>query len=135
MIANHQKWWILSVAACGVLLATIDGSIVNIALPTLSEFFGTSIQNAALVTISYLMIITATLVIFGKLSDHYGQKLVFISGLAVFTISSFLCALSPNINLLIFFRSLQGFGGAMIMSNTPAIVTNAFPGKTAFTVT
>ena len=126
-IESGHKWWVLSVAAAGVLLATIDASIVNIALPTITDYFHTTVRTTAWVTISYLLIITAFLLIFGRLSDFYGQKLVFISGMSIFTIGSGLCALSPHISLLIAFRAFQGLGAAMIMSNTPAIVTNAFP--------
>jgi EmrB/QacA subfamily drug resistance transporter len=118
---------VLAVAATGVLLATIDASIVNITLPTLSDHFGTSVRTTAWVTISYMMVVTAFLLIFGKLSDVFGQKLIFTSGMIVFTLGSGLCALSAGIGWLIGFRVLQGLGAAMIMSNTPAIVTNAFP--------
>ena len=116
-------------AAAGVLLATIDASIVNIALPTISDHFETSVHTTAWVTISYLLVVTAFLLVFGRLSDVYGQKLVFISGMIFFTVGSGLCILSANIGQLIAFRAFQGFGAAMIMSNTPAIVTNAFPAE------
>jgi len=110
-----------------VLLATIDASVVNVALPTIADYFQTTVRTTAWVTISYLLVVTAFLLIFGRLSDFYGQKLVFISGMAFFTIGSALCALSDIISQLIAFRAFQGLGAAMIMSNTPAIVTNAFP--------
>jgi EmrB/QacA subfamily drug resistance transporter len=74
-----------------------------------------------------MLVVTAMLLVFGRLSDVFGTKLVFILGMVVFTISSGLCAFSPSISYLIGFRALQGFGAAMIMSNTPVIVTNAFP--------
>ncbi len=124
---TSRKWWILSVAATGVLLSTIDASIVNIALPTISDYFHTSVQATAWVTISYLLVITALLLVFGRLSDIFGQKLIFTGGLAVFTIGSGLCAISGNITQLVIFRLVQGVGAAMIVSNTSAIVTNAFP--------
>ena len=126
---SGHKWWVLAVAAAGVLLATIDASIVNIALPTISDKFQATVKTTAWVTISYLLVVTAFLLIFGRLSDIFGQKLVFISGMVVFTMGSGLCALSQSIVQLIGFRVLQGLGAAMIMSNTPAIVTNAFPSE------
>jgi EmrB/QacA subfamily drug resistance transporter len=125
--ADSRKWWILSVASAGVLLATIDASIVNIALPTLSEYFNASVRVTAWVTISYMLVITAFLLIFGRLSDIYGTKPVFILGMVLFTAGSALCAIPANIGQLIAFRLFQGFGAAMIMSNTTAIVTSAFP--------
>ncbi|OGC89585.1 MAG: hypothetical protein A2W25_14580 [candidate division Zixibacteria bacterium RBG_16_53_22] len=127
MNENSRKWWILSVAAAGVLLSTIDASIVNIALPTIGNYFKASVQSTAWATISYLLVITALLLVFGRLSDIYGQKLIFTGGLLVFTVGSSLCAMSQNITQLVIFRSIQGVGAAMIVSNTSAIVTNAFP--------
>jgi EmrB/QacA subfamily drug resistance transporter len=126
---EKKKWWILSVASAGVLLATIDASIVNIALPTLSDYFAISVRVIAWVTISYMLIITAFLLVFGRLSDIFGNKPVFVLGMAIFTVGSALCALSVNVGQLIAFRIFQGFGAAMIMSNTAAIVTSAFPPK------
>ena len=127
MDSSKRKWWILSVAAAGVLLSTVDASIVNIALPTIGEQFGTSVATTAWVTISYLLVITALLLVFGRLSDLYGQKKIFVGGLIVFTLGSGLCAIAAGIAQLIIFRSIQGIGAAMIVSNTSAIVTNAFP--------
>ena len=127
MNESKRKWWILSVAAAGVLLSTIDASIVNIALPTIGEQFNTSVQTTAWVTISYLLVITATLLVFGKLSDLFGQKLIFLSGLIIFTIGSGLCAISQGIASIVIYRLIQGIGASMIVSNTSAIVTNAFP--------
>lgn len=110
-----------------MFLSTLDASIVNIALPTISDFFKASVQTTAWVTISYLLVITALLLVFGRLSDVYGQKLVFMTGLLIFTAGSGICAIAGNIAELIIFRSIQGIGAAMIVSNTAAIVTNAFP--------
>ncbi len=78
-------------------------------------------------TMSYLIVITTFLLIFGKLSDIIGQKIIFTIGLAVFTVSSLLCSLSASMMQLIIFRAVQGLGASMIISNTTAIVTNAFP--------
>jgi EmrB/QacA subfamily drug resistance transporter len=127
VIGGNRKWWILSVSAMGVFLSTLDASIVNIALPTIGDHFNASVQATAWVTISYLLVITALLLIFGRLSDLYGQKLIFSGGLFLFTLGSGLCAVSTNLMQLVLFRSLQGVGAAMIVSNTSAIVTNAFP--------
>jgi EmrB/QacA subfamily drug resistance transporter len=127
MQRHDRKWWILAVSAAGVLISTIDASIVNIALPTIGDYFSASVQATAWITIAYLLVITATLLIFGRLSDIYGQKLIFTSGLFIFTLGSGLCAISGTITQLIIFRVIQGIGAAMIVSNTSAIVTNAFP--------
>jgi EmrB/QacA subfamily drug resistance transporter len=129
MNENRRKWWILSVSGAGVFLSTLDASIVNIALPTISDHFKASVQSTAWVTISYLLVITALLLMFGRLSDIYGHKPIFAGGLLIFAVGSGLCAFSSGIIELVLFRSLQGIGAAMIVSNTSAIVTNAFPSE------
>ncbi|GFO98136.1 EmrB/QacA subfamily drug resistance transporter [groundwater metagenome] len=121
------KWRAMFVVSVGVFMATLDGSIVNIALPTLTRYFNTDIATIVWVIVSYLLTITALLLTLGRLSDMYGKKPVFTAGLAIFTIGSALCSLSASVVQLIAFRMVQGVGAAMIMANGPAIITGAFP--------
>lgn len=121
------KWRAMFVVSVGVFMATIDGSIVNLALRTLTRYFNTDIATITWVVISYLLTITALLLTLGKLSDMYGKKPVFATGLAIFTIGSALCSFSASVMQLIVFRMVQGVGAAMIMANGSAIITGAFP--------
>ncbi len=121
------KWRAMFVVSVGVFMATLDGSIVNIALPTLTRYFNTDIATIEWVILSYLLTITALLLTLGRLSDMYGKKPVFAAGLAIFTIGSALCSFSASELQLIAFRMVQGVGAAMIMANGPAIITGAFP--------
>lgn len=121
------KWRAMFVVSIGVFMATLDGSIVNIALPTLTSYFKTDIATIEWVILSYLLTITALLLTLGRLSDMYGKKPVFAAGLAIFTIGSALCSFSSTEIQLIAFRMVQGIGAAMIMANGPAIITGAFP--------
>lgn len=111
----------------GIFMATLDGSIVNIALPTLTRLFDTDIPTVSWVILSYLLTITTFLLTLGRLSDMYGRKKVFAGGLLVFSFGSALCSLSTSVGQLIAFRVVQGFGAAMIMATSTAIVTYAFP--------
>jgi len=123
----EYKWRAMFVVSVGVFMATIDGSIVNLALHTLTKYFNTDIATITWVIISYLLTITALLLTLGRLSDMYGKKPVFTAGLAIFTIGSGLCSFSASVMQLIVFRMVQGVGAAMIMANGPAIITAAFP--------
>lgn len=120
------KWRAMFVVSIGVFMATLDGSIVNIALPTLTKYFNTDISTIVWVILSYMLTITALLLTLGRLSDMYGKKPVFAGGIAIFTIGSALCSFSTSEIELIAFRMVQGVGAAMIMANGPAIITSAF---------
>src|SRR3954469_20724942 len=86
-----RKWWVLTAVACGTFMATLDSSIVNIALPTLTKELGTDLSRIKWVVIVYLLVITSLLLPFGRLSDQYGRKKIFQIGFGVFTLSSLLC--------------------------------------------
>lgn len=108
-------------------MATLDSSIVNVALPSITVSFRTGLAYSRWVVIAYLFSITGLLLFFGKLADVIGRKIVFNLGFVIFTLGSLLCGLAQNIGQLIAFRGVQGFGAAMVMANGPAIITAAFP--------
>lgn len=124
---HSYKWRAMSVVSIGVFMATLDGSIVNIALPTLTRYFNADISVIEWVILAYLLSITTLLLAFGRLSDMFGRKKIFSAGLFVFTIGSGLCGISATELQLIASRVVQGVGAAMIMANGPAIITEAFP--------
>jgi EmrB/QacA subfamily drug resistance transporter len=111
----------------GVFLATIDGSIVNISLPTLVSSFQTDFALVQWVVLSYLLTVTTLMLGIGRLADIYGKKPIYTAGFIVFTVGSVLCGLSPTIYTLIGFRVVQAIGAAMIMALGMGIVTEAFP--------
>ena len=121
------KWKAMLTVSIAIFMATLDGSIVNIALPTLTRLFDTDIPTVSWVILSYLLTITTLLLTLGRLSDMYGRKKVFAAGLLVFSFGSGLCSLSTTVGQLIAFRIVQGIGAAMIMATSTAIVTYAFP--------
>lgn len=121
------KWQAMIVVSIGVFMATLDGSIVNISLPTLAKYYNTDITTIEWVILSYLLTISVLLLTLGRLSDMYGKKPLFSLGLLIFTIGSALCGLSATEGQLIAFRAVQGIGAAMIMANGPAIITQVFP--------
>jgi len=124
-----RKSWVLMTVACGTFMATLDSSIVNIALPTLTKALSTDLRSIKWVVIVYLLTITCTLLPFGRLSDLYGRQRVFQSGFLIFIVGSALCGASTDLTYLILSRIFQGMGASMLMANGPAIITAAFERK------
>jgi EmrB/QacA subfamily drug resistance transporter len=120
-----NKWLILANVAFGVLMATLDGSIVNIALPTIKTELqaGNSVQW---IVISYFLTTTSTLLIMGRISDIIGSKPVYVSGFIIFTLGSLLCGVAPGIWYLTAFRVVQGIGASMLFAVGPVIIANVF---------
>jgi EmrB/QacA subfamily drug resistance transporter len=124
---RSRKWFVLSAVGAGVFLATIDGSIVNIALPTLVDELQTTFPVIQWVVLAYLLCVTTLMLSIGRLADMIGKKMIYASGFVVFTIGSTLCGLAPTVTWLIAFRVLQAVGAAMVMALGTAIITEAFP--------
>ncbi|MGD8466739.1 MAG: DHA2 family efflux MFS transporter permease subunit [Anaerolineae bacterium] len=122
-----RKWYVMAAVAMGIFLATIDGSIVNVALPTLTREFGAEFAVVQWVVLAYLLAVTTLMLSVGRLGDMIGKKPLYATGFVVFTAGSVLCGLSPTIYWLIGFRVLQAIGAAMMMALGMAIVTEAFP--------
>ena len=122
-----RKWYIMAAVAMGVFLSTIDGSIVNVALPTLVKAYGTDFAVVQLVVLSYLLTVTTLMLSMWRLADMIGKKPLYAAGFVIFTVGSVLCGLSPTLYCLIGFRVLQAVGSAMMMALGLAIVTEAFP--------
>ena len=108
-------------------MSKLDVYIVNISLPSIALYFGTTASVVARTVLAYLIVGTSTLLFFGKLGDRFGQKKVFIAGYAVFTFGSLLCGISPNMNILVTSRLVQGLGAAMLISAAYAIIPKYLP--------
>jgi MFS family permease len=100
-------------------------SIVNIANPTIIKSFQVSVGMGSLVILAYMLTISALILFMGKLGDRYGFHPLFITGLVVFGIGSFLCGIAPDIYFLIGSRILQATGAAMFSAIGPAIITGS----------
>jgi EmrB/QacA subfamily drug resistance transporter len=126
-IDYSRKWLIMAAVAMGVFLATIDSSIVNVALPTFVRELNTNFATVQWVVLAYLLTIATLLLSVGRLADMRGKKTIYLIGFIVFTTGSALCGLSPNIYMLIGARVLQAIGSSAILALGMAIVTEAFP--------
>ncbi|WCK69294.1 MFS transporter (plasmid) [Agrobacterium tumefaciens] len=105
-----------------MLLASLGTSIANIALPALVDAFAAPFLQVQAVVVAYLAAMTVSVVIAGRLGDSRGLKPMLVVGLAVFAIASLLCAIAPNLSLLIGARALQGVGAAFLMTLAMALM-------------
>ncbi|MCP1225738.1 MFS transporter [Sebaldella sp. S0638] len=125
--SHKNKWIILITVLLLIFMSTLDGSIVNVALPALSRELGVSNRAVSWVVSSYLITICTVILIFGKLGDLAGKTRVFRYGVLVFTFGSFLCGFSSSLTMLIFSRALQAVGAAAAMATSQGIITQTFP--------
>ena len=126
-IDYHRKWYVMAAIAIGIFMATIDGSIVNVALPTLVKDLNTNLSIIQWVVLVYLLTLSTLLLSVGRLADIKGKKRIYTSGFVIFTLGSLFCGLSSNVNWLIISRVIQAAGATMIIALGTAIVTEAFP--------
>ena len=125
-----RRWLVLSAVSVGTFMATLDGSIVNIALPSMAHAFSIDLAAVEWVVVAYLLVVGSLLLPFGRLGEVVSFRRVYLAGFAVFTAASVLCAAAPGIGALVGFRALQGVGAAMLMAMGPAIVARTFgPGE------
>lgn len=126
---RSYKWFVLLITSVGAMMAPLDGSIVGVALPSMTKSLGMNYVSVIWVPAAYLVTLAVSLLIIGRLSDSRGRRPIFISGLAIFIFGSFLCSVAQNGAELILFRILQGVGCACMAATATAIVSDVFPGK------
>ncbi len=123
---KENKAIIMFSVLSGLFLAALDQTIVSTALPKIAASLG-GVDILSWVVSAYLLSSTATVIIYGKLSDIYGRKKLFILGILIFLAGSVLCGVSNSIIYLIIFRFIQGIGGGAIFANSMAIIGDLFP--------
>ena len=124
---HKKRWIILLTTVLLTFMATLDGSIVNVALPVMAQKLSVSMASIEWVVTSYLIVIVGTILIFGRLADIIGKTTVFKLGIIIFTIGSLTCGLSDSLIMLVFSRGLQAIGAAGTMATSQGIITHVFP--------
>jgi EmrB/QacA subfamily drug resistance transporter len=119
----------LTLVACilGSGIALLDGSVVNVALPTIQRALGGGLAGQQWVSNAYLLTLGSLILVGGSLGDLYGERRVFALGVAGFGAASLLCALAPSIGVLIACRALQGVAGALLTPSSLAVIVATFP--------
>lgn len=124
---HRKRYRFLLVGALAAFIGTLDASIVNVSLPTLSRTFGVPVGVVAWVVLAYALTITATLLLVSRLTVKKGYRFTYSIGFTFFTLGSLFCAGSVSIWQLILARVIQGIGASFLMAVGPALVTRSFP--------
>ncbi len=125
---TKKEWLVLVAAVLGSGIAFLDGTVVNVAIPTIQKFFATDLGSVLWVVNAFSLMEACLLLVSGSLSDRLGRKRLFVSGMVLFVISSIACGFSNSIGILIVFRAMQGVGSAMMIPGSLSLIsTNTAP--------
>ncbi|PTL74995.1 DHA2 family efflux MFS transporter permease subunit [Vitiosangium sp. GDMCC 1.1324] len=122
-----DKWLITLSVSFGTLMATVDSAIVNVAMSQIRSSIGATVQEITWTSTSFIIATVLVLPLTGFFSRLFGQKRTYLSCLALFILSSFLCGLASNLPLLVFFRALQGLGAGALIPTEQAILRQTWP--------
>lgn len=125
---KHNNMWLILVATClFTFMSTLDGSIVNIAMPTMSKSLAIDMSDAEWIVSVYMITICCLLIFWGKISDTVGKVKIFKIGTVIFILGSLFCGISPTLELLLLSRIIQALGASMTMATNYGIITENFP--------
>ena len=134
---TDRKWLPLVTVCLGAFMLLVDVSIVNVALPKMTEELHSSFTSLQWVVDMYALVLASLLMIAGSLGDRFGHRRLYIGGLILFALASLACGLAPNVAVLITARGVQGVGAAGMFTATTALLSAAYQGRdrgTAFGV-
>jgi EmrB/QacA subfamily drug resistance transporter len=117
---------ILLICSMSLLIAGLDTTIVNVALPSIGHDLDAPISGLQWTVDAYTVVLASLLMLGGSIADRFGRKRVFVTGLIVFSVASLLCSVAPSVGFLVAFRVLQAVGGAMLNPVALSIITNTF---------
>jgi EmrB/QacA subfamily drug resistance transporter len=127
-VREENRWWTLAAVCVATFMLLLDITIVNVALPDIAKSLHSSFSDLQWVIDAYALSLAALMLTAGSLADLLGRRRVFTWGLAIFTLSSLLCALSHSPAMLDAARALQGVGGAAMFATSLALLASAFHG-------
>lgn len=123
------RWLVLVVVLVAEIMDLLDSTVVNVGGPSLAKYLGANPTEIQWVIGGYTLALGSGLILGGRLGDRFGRRNAFLFGLVGFTVASLLCAIAPNIALLIVFRVVQGFLGAMLLPQGFGLIREVFPPK------
>ena len=122
----NYKWWAFGAVAIGLFLTVMDQSGVNIALPTISDAYGTDLPTTQWISLAYILCTSALLMPMGRLSDMVGRKIVYMAGFSIFVVGAAFGGLGQSFGMLVAAKIIQGVGSAAIQGNGMAMITEIF---------
>lgn len=122
-----HPWLTLFAVALGVMMVGLDATVVSIANPAIAADLGADLAGLQWVTNGYLLALAVTLIPAGKLADRFGRKRIFLIGVVTFAIASVLVGMSGSVGMVVFWRVIQGFAGALLQPASLAVIRNTFP--------
>ncbi|MYS83313.1 MFS transporter [Embleya scabrispora] len=125
--ADPRRWWALGALVVGLLVVGLDTTIINVAMPTMSDQLGASTGDLQWIADSYIVVFAALMLPAGLIGDRYGRRLFLLVGLAIFGVGSVVGALVGSVEGVIAARALMGIGGAFIMPLSLSILPSLFP--------
>jgi len=125
----HRKWWTLIAVCVATFMLLLDITIVNVALPDIERQLHASFSELQWVVDAYALMLAALLLTAGSLADLFGRRIVFATGLALFTLASLACGLAPTAVTLDLARGFQGIGGAVMFATSLALLAQEFEGR------
>src|SRR5438874_13032138 len=125
--ARTHPWLVLLVVTTGFFIILLDTTVVNVASPAMSTGLNTTLDQLLWILNAYILVYAVLLITAGRLGDLYGPKILFLTGLVVFTGASVACGFAHHPTQLIIFRIVQGLGGALLTPQTLSVITMIFP--------
>ena len=125
-LTSKKGRWVLAATVLGSSMAMLDGTVVNVALPTIGKSLHTSLEGLQWTVTAYTLTLAGLILLGGALGDRHGRRRIFVIGVIWFALASALCGLAPDIGVLIAARALQGIGGALLTPGSLAIIQASF---------
>lgn len=126
---NHKRWFILIVMVIGSFMSILDSTIINVVIPSITDYFKDGVDKSGWLISGYTLSMSITLLCSGWFARRYGFKKLYIAGIVIFTIGSFLCVIAPSIDYLIAMRMVQGVGSGIIIPLSMSVIAHHFTGK------
>src|SRR5574341_1359423 len=127
LAAENRKWLTLAAVSFGLFMIMLDNTVVNVALPSIQRDLDADLSELQWIVTGYALTFASLMLVGGKVADAYGRRLIFVIGIAVFTVASLFCGLASSGEMLIAARVLQGAGAALMNPASLSIIAATFP--------
>ena len=124
---RNNPWVILAALCLGFFMTLLDTTVVGVAMPNIISKLGITYDEVFWVSNAYVLMLAVFLIIGGRLGDLLGKRSIYLTGIGIFTVASFLCAISQDAGQLVASRTIQGFGAALLIPQTMSIIISVFP--------